>query len=229
MLLPICLRFAHPPSNPRHVAPSQFYYRSPAHRKAYVLSFAFTFDREDDAYEFAYSFPYSYSRLTRHLALLESLRVRLRPRCVISTAAAPLRCARCVAAMPRTPCAAPRTAAGSNRNRNSRPQLPYVRRELLCRSLQGRRIDCITVSDPEAELARLEAGMPRPVALITGRVHPGETPSSFVTEGLLNFIVEDRRGHRICGCHKRPSFHPLLVLTHDAFLLCQFLWSGQRP
>lgn len=44
-----------------------FYYRCPDHRKNYVMSFTFCFDREDDVYQFAYSFPYSYSKLQNYL------------------------------------------------------------------------------------------------------------------------------------------------------------------
>ena len=48
-----------------------FYYRCPDHRKNYVMSFTFCFDREDDVYQFAYSFPYSYTKLQNYLDHLE--------------------------------------------------------------------------------------------------------------------------------------------------------------
>ncbi|KAK1801200.1 hypothetical protein P4O66_022889 [Electrophorus voltai] len=48
-----------------------YYYRCPDHRRNYVMSFAFCFDREDDVYQFAYCYPYTYSRLQHHLASLE--------------------------------------------------------------------------------------------------------------------------------------------------------------
>lgn len=38
-----------------------YYYKSPRHKKNYILSFLFTFDREDDTYFFAYSYPYTYA------------------------------------------------------------------------------------------------------------------------------------------------------------------------
>ena len=52
---------------PKHV----FYYRCPDHRKNYVLSFVFCFDREDDVYQFSYCFPYSYTRLQNYLDTIE--------------------------------------------------------------------------------------------------------------------------------------------------------------
>ena len=38
---------------------SCYYYRSPRHKKAYVLSVLVAFDIADDVYQFAYSFPYT--------------------------------------------------------------------------------------------------------------------------------------------------------------------------
>ena len=48
-----------------------YYYRCPDHRKNYVMSFAFAFDREHDVYQFAYAYPYSYTRLQNYLAAVE--------------------------------------------------------------------------------------------------------------------------------------------------------------
>uniref|UniRef100_H2YNR8 Cytosolic carboxypeptidase 6 n=1 Tax=Ciona savignyi TaxID=51511 RepID=H2YNR8_CIOSA len=52
---------------------SVYYYRCPDHRKNYVMSFAFCFDRADDheVYHFSYSFPYTYSRLQAYLDRIE--------------------------------------------------------------------------------------------------------------------------------------------------------------
>uniref|UniRef100_A0A8C9RXK5 AGBL carboxypeptidase 4 n=1 Tax=Scleropages formosus TaxID=113540 RepID=A0A8C9RXK5_SCLFO len=52
-------------------AKNVYYYRCPDHRRNYVMSFAFCFDREDDVYQFAYCFPYTYSRLQHYLSSLE--------------------------------------------------------------------------------------------------------------------------------------------------------------
>ena len=48
-----------------------YYYRCPDHRKNYVMSFAFVFDREQDTYQFSYCYPYSYTRLQNYLDNLE--------------------------------------------------------------------------------------------------------------------------------------------------------------
>lgn len=48
-----------------------YYYKCPDHRKNYVMSFAFCFDREDDVYQFSYCYPYSYTRLQNYLDGIE--------------------------------------------------------------------------------------------------------------------------------------------------------------
>ncbi|RNA14402.1 cytosolic carboxypeptidase 5 isoform X5 [Brachionus plicatilis] len=86
----------------------------------------------------------------------------------------------------------------------------YYHRELLCHSLDKRRIDLVTVSacndltfeseprfDPECLFPKCQAAAnPRclkfdnkRVYVISSRVHPGETPASFVFNGFLEFIL----------------------------------------
>ncbi|XP_066993857.2 cytosolic carboxypeptidase-like protein 5 isoform X2 [Anabrus simplex] len=81
----------------------------------------------------------------------------------------------------------------------------YYHRECVCHSLEGRRIDLITISsrhlmgtEREPRLKNLfpDPSTPRPfrflgkkVIFISARVHPGETPSSFVFNGLLNLLL----------------------------------------
>ncbi|XP_076046739.1 cytosolic carboxypeptidase-like protein 5 [Oratosquilla oratoria] len=83
----------------------------------------------------------------------------------------------------------------------------YYHRELLVRSLDGWRLDLLTISshldkalEREARLVGLfpEVNNPRPfkfpnkkVVFVSARVHPGETPSSFVFNGFLNFILSN--------------------------------------
>ncbi|XP_033859560.3 cytosolic carboxypeptidase-like protein 5 isoform X2 [Acipenser ruthenus] len=82
----------------------------------------------------------------------------------------------------------------------------YYHRELLCNSLDGHRVDLITVTschgmmeeqEPRLEKLFPDNCTPRPrqfngkrVFFLSSRVHPGETPSSFVFNGFLNFILK---------------------------------------
>lgn len=85
----------------------------------------------------------------------------------------------------------------------------YFHRELACRSLQGRRVELITLSDttgisvdrepvldklfPEVHQkprARKFAG--KKVVFVSARVHPGETQSSFVMNGFMRFLLREQ-------------------------------------
>ena len=55
-------------------AKNVYYYRCPDHRRNYVMSFSFCFDREDDVYQFAYCFPYTYTRLQTYLDSIGKLK-----------------------------------------------------------------------------------------------------------------------------------------------------------
>ena len=87
-----------------------------------------------------------------------------------------------------------------------RPAGVYYRRECLCRSLDGRRVELLTVTSSARQLAEREApiggcfpdGGERPhrferkrVFFISARVHPGEVPASHVLHGLLAFLLRD--------------------------------------
>uniref|UniRef100_A0A3Q0RES4 Cytosolic carboxypeptidase-like protein 5 n=1 Tax=Amphilophus citrinellus TaxID=61819 RepID=A0A3Q0RES4_AMPCI len=95
------------------------------------------------------------------------------------------------------------------------PSTVYYHRELLCHSLDGNRVDLLTVTncsgmqdEREVRLPKLfpDTNTPRPhrfagkrVFFLSSRVHPGETPSSFVFNGFLNFILrrDDPRAHAL--------------------------------
>ncbi|XP_067846350.1 cytosolic carboxypeptidase 6 isoform X4 [Heptranchias perlo] len=114
-----------------------YYYRCPDHRKNYVMSFAFCFDRDNEVYQFAYCYPYTYTRLQHYLDNLE------------------------------------------------RRNMDYFKRDLLGLSVQQRRLDLLTITNP----VNLSPGVEQKVVFITARVHPGESPASFVCQGFIDFLV----------------------------------------
>ncbi|XP_077133494.1 cytosolic carboxypeptidase 6 isoform X2 [Ranitomeya variabilis] len=135
-----------------------YYYRCPDHRKNYVMSFAFCFDREDDVYQFAYCFPYTYTRLQHYLENLD------------------------------------------------RMNLDYVQRELLGLSVQQRRLDLLTITSPVNLVSEAE----QRVVFITARVHPGETPSSFVCQGIIDFLVSQHPTAKSLRDHLIFKIAPML-------------------
>lgn len=65
---------------------------------------------------------------------------------------------------------------------------PYLRniclRTPLCKTIAGNRVDILTVTEdhPFQELDK-------PYIVLTARIHPGETVSSFVCNGILEFLL----------------------------------------
>ncbi|XP_050388353.1 cytosolic carboxypeptidase 6 [Patella vulgata] len=123
-------------------AKNVYYYRCPDHRKNYVMSFAFCFDREEDVYQFSYCYPYSYSKLQNYLDNLE------------------------------------------------KKNFKFFNRELLSLTVQQRRLDLITIAQPQDKKQEPCEEKQR-IIFITARVHPGETPSSFVCQGIIDFLVSN--------------------------------------
>lgn len=72
-------------------------------------------------------------------------------------------------------------------------QLPFYKRELLCRTMQHRRIDMLIIGDDPR--SQNEDGdnkrPPRNVVCITARVHPGETPASYMCHGLIELVISN--------------------------------------
>ncbi|VDH95469.1 Hypothetical predicted protein [Mytilus galloprovincialis] len=99
-------------------------------------------------------------------------------------------------------------AACKNINSNSNPDALYYHREAICYSLDKLRIELITISSckgimdeeeprfdenlfPDKETKRCKKFRGKRVYMLTSRVHPGETPASFVFNGFLEFILRE--------------------------------------
>ncbi|KAM8875780.1 cytosolic carboxypeptidase 6 isoform 2-T2 [Spinachia spinachia] len=140
-------------------AKNVYYYRCPDHRRNYVMSFAFCFDREDDVYQFAYCYPYTYSRLQHYLAGLE------------------------------------------------RRNLPYLQREQLGLSVQQRRLDLLTITNTAKHLSPERE---KKLVFLTARVHPGESPASFICQGVIDFLVSPHPVAQILRDHVIFKIVPML-------------------
>lgn len=60
----------------------------------------------------------------------------------------------------------------------------WVKRELLATSVQKRKVELITITDEKGAQDKIKK-----VVAVLGRMHPGESPSSFVCQGLVDFLV----------------------------------------
>ncbi|CAL8091820.1 unnamed protein product [Orchesella dallaii] len=60
---------------------------------------------------------------------------------------------------------------------------------LLCRSLAGNNVHILTVTSPDNHLQ--EESSKKPVVVISARVHPGETQSSYMMKGIIDFLTSD--------------------------------------
>lgn len=63
-------------------------------------------------------------------------------------------------------------------------RLLYTKRETLAESIQKRNVELVTITSDLEDMER-----PRKVVVVLARVHPGESPSSFVCQGLMDFLV----------------------------------------
>ena len=141
-----------------------FYYRCPEHKKNYVMSFVFCFDIEDDVYQFAYSFPYSYTKLQNYLQILDNRSLEFYERELLALSVV--------------------------RIFISKRPIHFKPFQFLFDVLkQQRRLDLITIT--ELDVKQQSPEKKRKVVTITARVHPGETPSSYVCQGLIEFLVSN--------------------------------------
>ena len=63
-----------------------------------------------------------------------------------------------------------------------------VRRKSMCSTLAGNRCDLLTITGP---CTSLEESNSRPSVIISARVHPGETNSSYMMHGMIEFLVSE--------------------------------------
>ena len=86
------------------------------------------------------------------------------------------------------------------------PEGVYYHRENLINSVDGRRVDVLTIThnsqidrgweaspqhlypDKGDQMQRARK-FTKPVVIISARVHPGETPASYMCNGFINFLI----------------------------------------
>jgi hypothetical protein len=62
----------------------------------------------------------------------------------------------------------------------------YCQQRLLCRSLAGNNVYVLTITAPA-----VDEDVKKQVIILTARVHPGETPASWIMRGIIDFLTGD--------------------------------------
>ncbi|CAN0031838.1 unnamed protein product [Laminaria digitata] len=68
--------------------------------------------------------------------------------------------------------------------------MPFLRREVLSRTLQQRKVDLLTITAPEGEPGA-RPFRDRKWVFMSARVHPGETPAQFIIHGAIDFLTSE--------------------------------------
>jgi murein tripeptide amidase MpaA len=125
----------------------------------------------------------------------------------------------------------------------------FYQRELITRSLDGRRVDLITISSPDGasenerepllsglfpETKRVEDRPPvfreKEVVFVSARVHPGEVPAQHTFKGIFNLLM-DPNDLRAKELRARYVFKLMPMLNPDGMLLayyfCWFVLRGR--
>lgn len=69
-----------------------------------------------------------------------------------------------------------------------------VRRSILCKTIAGNYVDMLIITNFSSSQDIIAK---RKCVILTGRVHPGESNSSFIMEGLIQFLLSDDEVARV--------------------------------
>eukprot|EP00041_Stephanoeca_diplocostata_P020044 m.439842 g.439842 ORF g.439842 m.439842 type:complete len:1247 (-) comp21458_c0_seq11:127-3867(-) len=88
-----------------------------------------------------------------------------------------------------------------------------LQRHLLCRTLGGNNCDVLTITSFHPDDARVVPMHERQYIVLSARVHPGESNSSWVMKGALDFLVSDHP--TACQLRRRFVFKVIPMLNPD--------------
>eukprot|EP01064_Diplonema_japonicum_P004099 TRINITY_DN12699_c0_g2_i1.p1 TRINITY_DN12699_c0_g2~~TRINITY_DN12699_c0_g2_i1.p1 ORF type:complete len:444 (+),score=47.21 TRINITY_DN12699_c0_g2_i1:36-1334(+) len=97
----------------------------------------------------------------------------------------------------------------------------FFKRELLCRTVQKRRVDLLTITSPSVLAPN---GDRKKTVFITARVHAGETPASFICHGLMCLLLSDHPAARLL--RSRCNFKIVPMLNPDGVFLGNYRCSS---
>lgn len=72
-------------------------------------------------------------------------------------------------------------------------KIKFTKLRLLCRTLAGNCVHYLTITAPNNN----DEGKKKKGIVITARVHPGETPSSWMMKGIIDFLTGESNQARV--------------------------------
>ncbi|XP_053650195.2 cytosolic carboxypeptidase-like protein 5 [Cherax quadricarinatus] len=168
-------------------AENVYYYQSEQHRGHYILSFAFCFDTEHDVYQFALTFPYSYARLQAFLQLQDNARLPFYWRHTLAYTVMKRRCdILTITSLHnyRGPIQAMTEARGA--------AVEAATKAAVLPTTHHRQHDDDDDDEDESDHVPASLGsaaVSRRVVVVMTRVHGGESPTSFIVQGMVELLV----------------------------------------
>ncbi|XP_042229939.1 uncharacterized protein LOC121871568 [Homarus americanus] len=165
-----------------------YYYRSEEHRGHYILSFAMCFDVEQDVYQFSLTYPYSYARLQAFLSLHDEKNLPFYWRHTLAYTVMKRRCDLLTITSPenyRGPVQALVEARGAavEAATKAATSLPTPQRPD-----EDENEDEDEDEDEDHVPVPLRTRLPRRVVVVMARVHGGESPTSFIVQGMIELL-----------------------------------------
>ena len=96
-----------------------------------------------------------------------------------------------------------------NAIQNNEARARYCSQRLLCRTLAGNNVYILTITSPASQ----EDLKRKSVIVLSARVHPGETPSSWIMRGILHFLTGE--SEVAAELRDRFIFKVLIVITYN--------------
>ena len=166
--------------------------------KTYTLSFSYTFHHTHDTVYFAHSVPYTFTDLCKYLDTVKS------SKCEIAR----------VSPMCRTLCGSVCDLVTVTQNvgsyRTHEQEVMEWNMSAAARRLNKQRIErqerlAESIGRKSVDEHKRKQGL-----IFTARVHPGETPGSFLMKGVLDFLLGDSREARLIRKHYVCKIVPML-------------------
>ncbi|XP_024085692.1 cytosolic carboxypeptidase 6 [Cimex lectularius] len=90
---------------------------------------------------------------------------------------------------------------------------PFFKRELLGQSIQKRRVELVTITHPK----NMSPNGKVHVVVILSRVHPGESPASYVCQGIIDFLISNH--NTAVSLREKVVFKIIPMLNPDGVFL----------